>query len=65
MVNISFYFMLLMLIYWAETYVLHILRMLCIKKNSDALVVYSNLIVLDINADETQYMVISRDKNAG
>jgi hypothetical protein len=35
------------------------------KKNSDALVVYSNLIGLDVNADENQYMVVSRDQNAG
>jgi len=35
------------------------------KKNSDALVVYTNLIGLDVNADENQNMVLSRDQNAG
>ena len=35
------------------------------KKNSDALVVYNTFIGLDVNANETQYMVVSRDQNAG
>ena len=39
--------------------------MYTIKRNSDALVVYSNLIGLDVNADETQCMVMSLDRNVG
>jgi len=34
-------------------------------KNAEALVVASKDTVLDVNADETKYMVMSRDQNAG
>ena len=35
------------------------------KKNTKALVVVSNEIGLDVNADKTKYTVMSRDQNAG
>jgi hypothetical protein len=35
------------------------------KKNTDALVVVSKEIGLDVNADKTKYTVMSRDQNAG
>ena len=36
-----------------------------IKKNIDALVVASKETGLEVNADKTKYMVMSRDQNAG
>jgi len=36
-----------------------------IKKNTEAFVVASQKIGLDINADKTKYMVMSQDQNAG
>ena len=36
-----------------------------IKKNAEALVVASKEIGLEVNADKTEYMVRSRDQNAG
>jgi hypothetical protein len=36
-----------------------------IKKNTDALLVGSKEIGLDVNADKTKYMVVSRDQSAG
>ena len=36
-----------------------------IKENAEALVVASKEIGLEVNADETKYMVMSRDQNAG
>jgi hypothetical protein len=36
-----------------------------IKKNTEALLVGSKEICLEVNADKTKYMVISRDQNAG
>jgi hypothetical protein len=36
-----------------------------IQKNTDALVVASKETGLDVNADKTKYMVMSRDQNAG
>jgi hypothetical protein len=36
-----------------------------IKKNSEALVVASKETGLEVNADETKYMVMSRDRTAG
>jgi hypothetical protein len=36
-----------------------------IKKNTDALVVTSKVIVLEVNAEKTKYKVMSRDENAG
>jgi hypothetical protein len=35
-----------------------------IKKNTETLVVGSNEIGLEVNADKTKYMVMSRDQNA-
>ena len=35
------------------------------KENAEALVVSSKEIVLEVNADKTQYMVMSRDQKAG
>jgi hypothetical protein len=36
-----------------------------IKKNADASVVFSKEIELQVNADKTKYMVMSREQNAG
>ena len=36
-----------------------------IKENAEALVVTSKEIGLEVNADETKHMVMSRDQNAG
>jgi len=36
-----------------------------IKENTEALIVASNEIGLEVNADKTKYMVMSRDQNAG
>jgi len=36
-----------------------------IKKNTEALVIASKETGLEVNADKTKYMVMSRDQNAG
>jgi len=36
-----------------------------IKKNTESLVIASKEIGLEVNADKTKYMVMSRDQNAG
>jgi len=36
-----------------------------IKENSEALIVASKEIGLEVNVDKTMYMVMSRDQNAG
>ena len=36
-----------------------------VKENAEALVVASKEIGLEVNADKTKYMVMSRDRNAG
>ena len=36
-----------------------------VKKNAEALIVASKEIGLEVNADITKYMVMSRDQNAG
>jgi hypothetical protein len=36
-----------------------------IKKNAEALVVATKEIGLEVNADKTKYMIMSRDRNAG
>ena len=36
-----------------------------IKENAEALVVASKEIGLEVNADKTKYMIMSRDQNAG
>jgi len=35
------------------------------KKNTEALLISSKEIGLEVNADKTKYMVMSRDQNAG
>jgi hypothetical protein len=47
----------MMLTYWEEAYIL--------SKKAEALVVATKEIGLDVNADKTKYMFISRDRNAG
>jgi hypothetical protein len=36
-----------------------------VKENAEALVVATNKIGLEVNADKTKYMIMSRDQNAG
>ena len=36
-----------------------------IKENAEVLLVGSKEIVLEVHSDETKYMVMSRDRNAG
>jgi hypothetical protein len=36
-----------------------------VKENAEALVVAAKEIGLEVNADKTKYMVMSRDRNAG
>jgi len=36
-----------------------------IKKNTEALIVASKWIGLEVNADKSKYIVMSRDQNAG
>jgi hypothetical protein len=50
--------MLMMLIYLEEAYI-------TIKENAKTLIVASKEIGLEVNADETKYLVMSRDQNAG
>jgi hypothetical protein len=58
MVRFSFWLMPMMLTYWEEAYIY-------VKENSDALVVATKEIVLEVNTNKTKYMVMSRDRNAG
>jgi len=51
--------MLMMSIYWVETYILPI------YKNAEALVVASKETGLEVNGDKTKYMVMSRNQDAG
>jgi len=53
MVHISFWFLLMMLIYWAEAYI-HI-----IKENAKAFVVVVKETGLEVNVDKTKCMVMS------
>jgi hypothetical protein len=49
--------MLMMVIYWAEAYIT--------VKNTEALVVCTKEIGLEVNANKTKYKTMSRDQNAG
>ena len=40
-------------------------RVHTIKENAEALIAASKEIVIEVNADKTKYMVMSRDQNAG
>jgi len=51
--------MLMMSMYWVGTYILPI------QRNAEALVVASKETGLEVNADKTKYMVISRNQDAG
>jgi hypothetical protein len=59
MVHISFWFMLMIVIYWAEAYVLKK------KKHTENMLVGSKETGLEVKADKTKYVVIFRDQNAG
>ena len=48
----------MMLTYWEEAYIL-------IKENAEALVTATREIGLEVSADKTKYMVMSRDQNTG
>jgi len=48
----------MMIMYWVEAYIL-------IKKNTEALVVASKEIELEVNADKSKYMDMFRYQNAG
>jgi len=48
----------MMLIYWEEGHI-------TVKENAEALVVATKESGLEINADKTKYMIMSRDQNAG
>jgi hypothetical protein len=48
-----------MSIYWKEVYIPRI------KENAEAFVVASKKIGLEVGADKTEYMVMSRDQTAG
>jgi hypothetical protein len=50
--------MMMMLIYWAEVYILK-------RKNTGAIVFASKETGIEVNADKTKYLVMSRDQNAG
>jgi hypothetical protein len=52
--------MLMMIIYCVETYIPRIA-----KKNTEALAVGNMEMGIEVNADKTRYMVMSRDQNAG
>src|SRR5215813_3735928 len=49
--------MLMMLIYWEEAYILY--------RKMQKLVAATNEIGLEVNADKTKYMIMSRDQNTG
>ena len=49
--------MLIMLIYWAEAYIL--------QKNTETSVVAGKETGLEVNVDKTKYVLRSRDQNAG
>jgi len=55
MVHSSFWFMVMMLIYWEDT----------VQENAEALEVVSMETGQDVNADKSKYMVMSQDQNAG
>jgi len=45
---------------WYYTNIVH-----TVKENAEALVVATKETGLEVNADKTKYMIMSRDKNAG
>jgi len=47
----------MMLLYWEKGYT--------IKKNAEVLVAATKETGLEVNADKTKYMTVSRDQNAG
>jgi len=53
MVHIRFWFMMMMLLYWVEAYILQ-------RKNTDDLVFASKETGLELDADKTKYMVVSQ-----
>jgi hypothetical protein len=53
-----------LLIYDGDVNILGV-SVLTVQKNTEALVVTSKEIGLEVNADKSKYVVMSRDKNAG
>jgi hypothetical protein len=58
MAHISFWFMLMVLIYWTEAYML-------LKKNAELLVVDSKEKGLEVDAEKAKYMTMLREQDAG
>jgi hypothetical protein len=54
----SSWFMLMMSIYWVETYILQ-------RKTTETVVVVVKENELEVNADNTKHMVTSQDEDAG
>jgi hypothetical protein len=67
MVHISFWFMLMMLIFFLVYADVNILggSEHTVEENTESLVITSKEIGLEVNADKTKYMFMSQDQNAG
>jgi hypothetical protein len=59
MVHISSWFVMMMVIYWADAYTVYY------KEKHKRFIFDSKEIGLEVIAYETKYMVVSRDQNAG
>ena len=64
-VHISFWLMPMMLICLKEVYIYIYIYIYTLKENAEALVTATRETGLEVSADKTKYMVMSRDQNAG